>query len=210
MQSWWHDVLVYIMQMAGYALATLGGIALSQFKQWLHARKRKFNSLSHTLDQSLSIRECLVELRTQVDCDLTLLLQIKNGVYYSSGESEQKITVTHVSPSYGHGVDPLLIQSLSDIPISIVGPSIRAIIRADLYLPNVADMQPDDFYLSQIFTGVGASCVHLIPVFNKANHLVGVAGLVWFGKTHALIQDEVHHTEIKNAQQRLGLLLFRK
>jgi len=210
MQSWWHDVLVYIMQMAGYALATLGGIALSQFKHWLYTRKRRYNSLSHALDQSLSIRECLVELRTQVECDLTLMLQIKNGVYYSSGESEQKITITHISPSFGHGVDPLLIQSLSDIPISIVGPSIRTIIRADLYLPNASDMQSEDFYLSQIFTGVGASSVHLIPIFNKANNLIGIAGMVWFDKTHAQDQSDVHHSEIKHAQQRLGLLLVRK
>lgn len=206
--SGWEDLGIYAMQALGYAGAAVGGAVLSRFKHWLSERKRKSNSLTHVLDQSLSIRECLVELRTKVDCDLTFLLQIKNGIYYSSGESEQKVTITHVSPRFGHGVDPLLIRSLTDIPISIIGHSVKLIMSGGLYLPIVKEMQPDDFYLRQIFSGLGTACVQFIPIFNKTNNLVGVAGLAWFEKTNAL--EPEHRPDIQNAQQRLGLLLIRK
>lgn len=202
----WNELYKVLAQTLAYTVAALAGVALTRFKDWID-RKKKQISISKVIDQSLTVRECLIELRTKIDCDVTILLQIKNGIYYSSGESEQKVTVTHVAPRFGHGIDPVLVRAFSEVPISLISRSLQEVLKGGYYIPRMHDMVEDSF-LKQIFMGIGAESVHLAPVYNKTGNLIAIIIASWFDRPEAL--EPEHRAHIENAQQRMALLIAKR
>jgi len=191
-------------QLLAYTFAGFGGIILLRLKEWYEVKKSN-RLITSQINHNALIREALAEAREHFDSDRVKLFQFKNGNYYHSGESEQKLTLTHIVYRYGTGVPTSTLSSYTDIPISLLTKTLHLAISSEVASFDVNDLD-QDFFIKQHFAASNTSTVLLTKVKNSKEKLIGILMVTWREEREVGINDAVkEYMDILSS--RIGVLL---
>lgn len=191
-------------QILAYLLAGLGGIALIRIKEWYEIKRSNYR-ITTQINHNAMIREALAEAREHFDSDRVKLFQLKNGSYYHSGESEQKLTLTHIVHRYGTGIPSTLLSSYTDIPISHLTKTLQAVVNTSVSTFKVNDID-QDFFIKHHFSANNTSTVLMIKVMNAKARLIGVLMVTWREEKNIKIDKQIEEY-MTILSSRIGVIL---
>lgn len=141
--------------------------------------RKDFFSVEKVLNRNMRVQSILYECRGAFDCDRVKLFQFHNGDYFLSGESVQKITLTHFALKRGISspiTNPPLYQN---IPVSVILAGLNQIIAPkSVYFEQIQNL-PDEFYLKDALRSTGCHSVAMAAVTNQYNKIFGLLILTW-------------------------------
>lgn len=197
------ELLHILGQLLAYTIAGFGGILLMRVKEWYEVQKSN-TRITSQINYNSMIREALAEAREHFDGDRVKLFQFKNGTYFHSGESEQKLTLTHIVYRFGTGIPAALLPSYTDIPISHLTNTLQATIKNKVFAFSVNENE--DFFVRQNFAANNTSMVLMTKVHNSKEKLIGVVMISWRDEKDLKVDDQVvEYMEI--LASRIGVLL---
>lgn len=159
--------------LAGMAMG-LGAFALTKIKDYMN-KKMRFMSTT-ALNRNVRIKDLLQEIRVHFDADRVKLYQFHNGDYYVTGESVQKMSLSHYVVKRGVEGPEAKHQG---IPVSYVSAILAEMVAADgVLVKPVADMDPDCFLQSLMIQG-GVQTTVMGGVNGQHGHLIGVIIVGW-------------------------------
>lgn len=130
------------------------------FKAWLRKQAHRFDE--DAISHNMLIRDILVEARLHFNSDRAQLLLFKNGTYYMSGKSEQKLCLAYCVNGPG-----VAFPTTQDTPVTFILPTLQKLTEAPYYEGSVAD-DPSEYI--RTVSGPSSGTKHYVMAF------VGPAG----------------------------------
>lgn len=141
-----------------------------------------FNYNTHT-----RLHECLTELRVQVDCARTQIVQFHNGGEFIDGLSMKKMTLTHESLAAGTSSE---LDKKKDLPISLCTDALLLLKENSPTMYVVENLE--DSWCKK-FMQVNNVIAFVILPLNKQNEIVGYLMCQWcsWSKTDSVNEKEI-------------------
>lgn len=189
--------------LVGVACGVIGIISV-KVKEYLK-KKNKTSNLLSIISADTNIREAMAEARQHLDCDRVKIFQFKNGSYYISGESEQKITLTHIVTKNGLGYPPELIGSFTDVPVSFFSGTMNVLAKEKIAV-FLTEKMDDGSYLKHIFHSNSIECAVMAIITTPNKNILGMVMFSWLSEKQSTADVEY----ISQLADRIGLLLYSK
>ena len=157
---------------AGIAIG-LAAFAFSKAKDFVNKRVNRMNSAD--LNRNVRIKDLLQEVRACFDADRVKLYQFHNGDYHVTGESVQKMSLSHYVVK--RGVEGPGAQH-QGIPVSYVSAILAEMMEQGVIVKVVDDMDSDCFLKSLLIQG-SIHTVVMGGVVSHQRHLIGVVVAGW-------------------------------
>lgn len=158
---------------AGIAMG-MAAFAFSKTKDFVSNKVKRMSAA--TLNRNVRIKDLLQEVRAVFDADRVKLYQFHNGDYYVTGESMQKLSLSHYAVKRGVEGPEAKHQG---IPVSYVSAILSEMVANDgVIVKAVADMDADCFMKSLLLKG-GLQTVIMGGVVGQRGHLIGVVVVSW-------------------------------
>ena len=131
-----------------------------------------------------------------------MLFQFKNGDYYISGESEQKVTMTHVVSRNGFGLPQGMQNMFQNILISYFSNTMKEVLdKRSVY--NVTSQMAAESFLKALMTANGVEEFWISCVYTPKRKLVGLVFVTWLGTP----QNPIETPYLEETADRIGIAL---
>lgn len=157
-----------VIQMFGYAIATGIGLSAMKAKDWWS--KRFYRALPKQINRNAKVREVISEIRILTRSERAFIYQFKNGEFFVSGESSQRLVLTHMSIDRTISSD--ILPQAVEFTHSLASETLSILTKATL-ISAKAKQLPDAF-LKMIFEQAGSDCVLMAMIKNPKNQLIGL------------------------------------
>lgn len=180
------------------------GYLAGRIKEWVKNQKVKTNTGIQKTDvtRSIVLESALAEIRSAFGADRIIVAQFKNGEYFATGESVQKLITTHCVCRAGITF-PILSSQSEQISKSLISPLLR-----DLYdrkeASYVVAKLPENFYLKQFWMQSGTAFVKVRGIFNPSLNMVGVLYITYVNANYEPYID----VSMQSAAEQVGANLL--
>jgi hypothetical protein len=178
------ESLFNITSLATEAGGVLGAILMAAGIYILSAAKKKieakaFFSVENVINRNLRLQALLYECRGVFDCDRVKLFQFHNGDYFLSGESVQKLSITHFALKRGVSSPVSNGNPYLNIPVSVMLHCLDRIKEAENIMFSSVEDLPDEFAMKDSLRATGCHTVAMTAVRNQYGKMYGVLFLTW-------------------------------
>lgn len=195
------DVAEFVGYVIVGILASMFGVFKKKAKKYIEDKKQK--NFLKVISQSSLLRDLLVEVRTVYKADRGMLFQIKNGEYYISGESDQKLCLTHLVNAHGISFLNSVGTTYQNMPVGLSARTLAKVIQEGFYTSSLT-LDNIDCYLHSVLFSDGHKKFAMVPALNLRNQVVGVIVLVWNNESRDIINCE----ELRSFGHKIGATLI--
>lgn len=171
------DLLHYLGSLiAGVLIGVLGFIAAKTKMAVKH-----MNIMSHkALNRNLRIVSTMQEMRGLIDADRVMLYQFHNGDYYASGESAQKISMTHYVLNRGVEMPTGIGEYHQNVPASYVVYLLDYVRQHRIWFGHTKGAQADTFcYFRPLLIRDGVKSCLFAGLYGKNDVMLGLILVAW-------------------------------
>jgi hypothetical protein len=161
----------------GYLFVGAAAYWLKQLKDRIEKQKTDQVAVETSLNNNLKVYDLLAQLRYDYDADRIMLMQFKNGEYYASGESDQKLTLTHFVCKTGISQPTLNNNTLVNVPLSIIVKTIDSVVKCDSLEFKTRELD-DDIYFKNVLLLDGVENAVFASIRSRRK-LVGIVIMSW-------------------------------
>ncbi|MBK9390468.1 MAG: hypothetical protein IPN68_09840 [Bacteroidetes bacterium] len=177
------DQLMKLLLEVGQVLGilSLGVVAylVSRLKKTLE--KKPLFDPRKTLNKNLKIQATIQEVRGVFDADRVSLYQFHNGNYYVSGQSIQKLSLTHVVCRRGVSYPESVSTLHQNIPVSCILKTIDAITSKGVAISSDGSVWGDPYFKDLLKHG-GVGTAIICAVRDSMNHYFGIIVVGWLSE----------------------------
>ena len=186
--------LVNIAQGAGEVIGAIFICCGVAYFGWLRDRidSRKkhppFDAIK-ALNKNMRVRETLSEIRSLVGSDRVLLYQFHNGEYFVSGDSIQKLSLTHYASRRGVGHPDPMHSRHQNIPVTFLANTLKEI-EQKAWQTNIREM-PDHYFDKDLHIASGVESMVVAPVRNSRHVFFGILYVTWLHEVEQLGEEQL-------------------
>jgi hypothetical protein len=175
MEEVYKEISANIGQAVGAAIFAFAAYLYGRLRAW---QKHHVNSATVTkigLDRVISIENILADVRRDLGADRAIIYQFKNGEYYASGESVQKLIMTHCVCRTGISF-PILSSQNESIQVSFIS-GLLVDLMDHKSVNHVVTKVSENFYLRSFWLVNGTIFSKMRGLFNFEGKMIGVLAL---------------------------------
>jgi len=198
------SVTANMWQILGFVAMAVSGVLLERMRRWYinWDVKKPFYNIQKLTETSQKVRELLIEAMAGAAADRAELYQFKNGEYFISGESSQKLCLTHCAVKNGISAP----QDIRDLPIGFISNFLSKVLKDNPCVIHTELMETSDHFIKQIFTTNANAVSYAFVIKSPNNQMLGVVMLVWISD-EAFKKEDIDASVIQDIVSRVGSLL---